>query len=87
MNSNSALQKHIPHVHLIFVVKINEKESMTLFSFSHQKVDFSCNQISKMRDLSAYQALTKLILDSILWLSKGENLVSNVYQMTWNRTR
>lgn len=43
-----------------------------LFSFSHQKVDFSYNQISEMRDLSAYQALTKLILDSILWMIKGE---------------
>lgn len=39
-------------------------------------MDFSCNQISEMCDLSAYQALTKLILDSILWTSKGEILVN-----------
>lgn len=35
-------------------------------------MDFSYNQISEMRDLSEYQTLTKLILDSILWMNKGE---------------
>ncbi|XP_041584126.1 leucine-rich repeat and guanylate kinase domain-containing protein isoform X3 [Vulpes lagopus] len=39
----------------------------TFFNFKppkNLKVDFSYNQISEMRDLSAYQALTKLILDN-----------------------
>lgn len=32
-----------------------------------QVVNFSYNMISEMKDLSAYQALTTLILDSILF--------------------
>lgn len=43
-----------------------------MFSFCHQKVDFSSNQIMEMCDLSAYHTLTQLILDSILWMPEGE---------------
>ncbi len=37
-----------------------------LFFFLPQEVNFSHNQMSEMKDLSAYSSLTKLILDCIL---------------------
>nr|XP_047918582.1 leucine-rich repeat and guanylate kinase domain-containing protein isoform X4 [Anser cygnoides] len=55
-----------------YLLQLNasNNELTTYFGFKPPKnlkeVDFSYNQIPKMQDLSAYQALTKLLLDCIL---------------------
>ncbi|XP_032499955.1 leucine-rich repeat and guanylate kinase domain-containing protein isoform X3 [Phocoena sinus] len=43
---------------------VSENEDMVVSKGETEKVDFSYNQISEMCDLSAYESLTKLILDS-----------------------
>nr|XP_013802400.1 PREDICTED: LOW QUALITY PROTEIN: leucine-rich repeat and guanylate kinase domain-containing protein [Apteryx mantelli mantelli] len=54
----------MPH---LLELNVSNNKLTTYFVFKPPKdlkeIDFSCNQISKMRDLSAYQSLTKLLLD------------------------
>ncbi|OXB70896.1 UNVERIFIED_CONTAM: hypothetical protein H355_011869, partial [Colinus virginianus] len=59
--------------HMPYLLELNASNNKltTYFGFKPpenlKEVDFSHNQISKMQDLSAYQSLTKLLLDCILY--------------------
>ncbi|NXK65589.1 LRGUK protein, partial [Sylvietta virens] len=61
----------ISHMPYLTELDASKNELTTYFNFKAPKnlkeVDFSHNQIPKMEDLSAYYALTKLLLDCILW--------------------
>uniref|UniRef100_H0V8I8 Leucine rich repeats and guanylate kinase domain containing n=1 Tax=Cavia porcellus TaxID=10141 RepID=H0V8I8_CAVPO len=63
-----------------YLLELNASQNKltTFFNFKPpknlKKVDFSYNQISEMSDLSAYRALTQLILDSLEDLKVLQNL-------------
>ncbi|KAJ6666296.1 hypothetical protein lerEdw1_000568 [Lerista edwardsae] len=61
----------VSHMPYLLELDVSHNELTTYFDFippkNLQVVNFSYNMISEMKDLSAYQALTTLILDSILF--------------------
>ncbi|OXB58066.1 hypothetical protein ASZ78_007725, partial [Callipepla squamata] len=76
--------------HMPYLLELNASNNKlaTYFGFKPpenlKEVDFSHNQISKMQDLSAYQSLTKLLLDCILCGNlSGRNVACLLYKQVY----